>query len=99
MSEKPLDWLDIALHTIPAILWALAAGYAAGFGWAYGGALGMALAILALAAGLGGVLFWITREAEQHAHAILSGRQSILEWAIPAIAQILAFGIGLTIGA
>ena len=93
-----INLLDIALHTVPAILWALAAGYAAGFGWAYGGPLGDGLAFLALAAGLGGIAFWLVRELSQHQRKF-GGFQSQLEWAIPAIAQIISFGIGFVVGA
>lgn len=87
---KPIKWLDIALHTVPALLWAAAAGYACGFGWSYGSSLGVLLFGLSLLALPAGILFWMTRELFQH-NRWFGGRQSQLEWMIPAGVQLVAF--------
>ena len=85
-----IDWLDIALHAVPAILWGAGAGWAAGLGRRYGGWTGTGLAVLGLLSAFGGVWFWPIRELDQHGHN-LGGFQSQLEWIVPSVLTALAF--------
>lgn len=102
---KPLDWVDISLHCLFAALWAFAGGYGAGTGWGYASGapglvdavLGWALVATATVGGIGaGWLFWILRERLQHGYGF-GGRQSNMEWQIPAGVTVVAFGAGFLI--
>lgn len=88
MADKPIDWLDIGLHSLPAALWAGMAGWMAAVGAASDLPSGVLLLIVSVTAWAGGVLFWAVRELEQHGGRF-GGRQSWLEWIIPGAIQLV----------
>ncbi len=97
MTRKPLDWLDIGLHTGLALAWGTACGMGLALGLTYLIApnvfdwwLGAAMAVFSLPAFLGGLLFWFCRERKQHEYDF-GGRQSQWEWIAPSLANIAAF--------
>lgn len=91
-----IDWLDIILHAIPAILWGAAAGWAGGLGRRYGGVPGTVLAVLAFLSAAGGALFWPIRELDQHGHD-WGGIQSQLEWILPSALTLAAYAVARAI--
>lgn len=87
--DKPIDWFDIALHTLPASFWAGMAGWMADLGYNSHLDSGLLLLIISILAWTGGIMFWIAREVEQLHDGQGFSRQGFLEWMIPAIAQII----------
>jgi hypothetical protein len=92
-----IDFVDIGLHTLIGCAFAFACGGISNLGCRYRGWLGNVLTIGG-ALGLGfGVLFWMTRELDQHDHTF-GGLQSMLEWVVPGIAMALVYLVVLAVG-
>ena len=93
VAEKPLNWLNIALHVAMALPWAAGAGAGLQMGLAYGGAPGAALAVLSGAGGLGVARYWPLRERIQH-EMDWGGRQSTWEWIGPVAVTPVGIALG-----
>jgi len=86
-----VDWWDIFLHSIVAVLFSASLGYGASVmrrqgKWYHK----IGIASFAFAALFGIAIFWLAREQGQHGGAV-GGLQSKLEWIVPALLSPLSF--------
>jgi len=87
-----MNWLDIALHTVPTILVGALMGFMAGFGLTMGGLLGVVFIIAGTIGTLAFSFMWTPREWRQHGGS-MGGRQSWAEALIPLAAGPVAFAL------
>jgi ABC-type nickel/cobalt efflux system permease component RcnA len=85
LFRKKLDWVDIILHVLGAMVWGILVGFLFGNG--------TITQPVALILAIAGALFWLVRELYQHDWGF-GGIQSQLEWIAPVAATPLAFYIG-----